>query len=397
MNGHTDNHNTGTTMAPAFSRRSMLRHTAAAGALAMATGGASLARAADLASTPAAPRATGANPRPVEAIAGLLAAVERYPLVALTERHMLQEWHDMIGALLTHPTLPGKIGDIVVEFGNAAYQDLADRFILEGTPVAKADLEQIWRQIGDPTWNAPVYEQFFRTVRAVNGRQPASRRIRVLLGQPPVTMDQILARPHDRALMATFVSSTPMNAHYADVVEREVLRKGRRALLIAGGGHVLRGLRDDSDPHQLNAVSRLAQRHPGALFVVDLLILPPGLQQDALAQRVQATVASWPRPALAALSGTWLGAVTQPGQWINSLAYRATGAAATRYEAQADAVLYLGPGEGLTASQPDPAIYHWGSYPAQVRRVAAIAGAGDQVALGLRWATAGPNWFTLFS
>jgi hypothetical protein len=78
------------------------------------------------------------------------------------------------------------------------------------------------------------------------------------------------------------------------------------------------------------------------------------------------------------------------------MADRATGAAAARYGAQADAILYLGPGEALTASQPDPAIYHWGAYPEQVRRVGQIAGAGDQVAQGLRWAQAGPGWFSLF-
>ncbi len=55
-----------------------------------------------------------------------------------------------------------------------------------------------------------------------------------------------------------------------------------------------------------------------------------------------------------------------------------------------------GPGEALTALQPDPAIYHWGAYPEQVRRMAQIAGAGDQLALGLRWAQSGPNWFSLF-
>ncbi len=167
------------------------------------------------------------------------------------------------------------------------------------------------------------------TVRAVNWMQPPARRIRVLLGQLPITMAQVLAQPANKPLVRAFASSTPLNAHYAAVVEREVLRKGRRALLIAGGGHVLRGLRDDSDPRQLNAVSRLALRHPRSVFVIDLLILPPGPQQDALAQRVQATVARWPRPALASLAGTWLGATTQASPpWINEMADRATSAAA---------------------------------------------------------------------
>jgi hypothetical protein len=42
-------------------------------------------------------------------------------------------------------------------------------------------------------------------------------------------MDQVLPHPRDRTLVNAFVASTPMNAHYADVVEREVLQKGRHA------------------------------------------------------------------------------------------------------------------------------------------------------------------------
>ncbi len=58
-----------------------------------------------------------ADLKPQEPISSLLAAMDRLPLVALTERHMLQEWHDFITELLFHPHLPGKITDIVVEFG----------------------------------------------------------------------------------------------------------------------------------------------------------------------------------------------------------------------------------------------------------------------------------------
>ena len=145
----------------------------------------------------------------------------------------------------------------MVEFGCASYQALADRFVLSYQPVANADLEQIWRQVGDPAWNAPVYEQFFRTVRAVNWMRPPERRIRVLLGQPPIGMNEVLAHPTNRTMISAFVSSTSLEEHYAAVVEREVLRKGRRAVLIAGGGHLLRGLHTEHDRHQLNAASRL--------------------------------------------------------------------------------------------------------------------------------------------
>ena len=384
-----------------ISRRSMLRHSALAAAGAVVAGPLLATNSAHARAAAPAPVA-GADLQPIDAIGGLLRAMDHYPLVALGERHMLQEMHDMITALLFHPSLPGKINDIVVEFGNSAYQDLADRFILHGLPVAKTDLEQIWRQIGDPAWNAPIYEQFFRSVRAVNWMQPPARRIRVLLGQPPVTMDQVVAHPTDRRLVATF-ANTP-DDYMAALIGRDVLAKGRKALLIAGAGHTMRGIRQDTASlHGLSAASQVLEGHPNVLFSIALYVLfpvPTAKTSDvnvkrkiesALAERrrVAAKFAGWPRPALAHLAGTWL------GEERSDLSYRAI-PGATRYQDQADAILYLGPSEAMTASQPDQAIYHWGAYPEELSKAAGIAGEGDQLAIGRHWAQLGPSWFGLY-
>ncbi len=388
----------------ALSRRTMLQRTTAATAGAMLAGalGAgnvdAIEAAVDGADVAA---AAGADLQPGDAVHGILTAMERYPLVALGERHLLQEMHDFITALLLHPALPGTITDIVVEFGNALYQDLADRFILGDQPVATADLQQIWRFTigGNVLWDAPIYERFFRTVRAVNWMLPPARRIRVLLGDPPFDHRKVRSAA-DKGYVLSLQGQR--DAHYAAVVEREVLQRDRRALLIAGSNHLLRGIRSGDNPQVLNAASLLVQRHPGALFVVDLLVLPPGSQQDPLIHRAQVNVAGWPRPAVASLAGTWLGATTQSVEpWINSAAYLASTPAAVRYGVQADAVLYLGPGEALTASQADPAIYRWGHYPTELQRVSRIATqiSGepmDLVAEGLRRSQAGPSWFAQY-
>lgn len=380
-----------------FSRRSFIGRTAALAASALVTGGAGLVEATAI---PAHDQMAGGDPTPRDAIQGIHAAMERFPLVAMAGSAGLQELYDVISAVLFHPSLPAMLTDIVVEYGNARYQDLADRFILAGQPVAKAELEQIWRQIGDPLWNAPIYEQFFRTVRAVNWMRPPARRLRLLLGSLPIDLTRVRSSADKDYLLAL----PSFDAHYAAVVEREVLRKGRRALLFAGGGHLLRGLHADGEPHKSNAASLLAQRHPGQLFVADTLVLPPSPQQDHAGRRLQAVVGRWPRPALAPLAGTWLGATTRPldGYWINGLADRAVNAAAARYDAQADAVLYLGPGEALTLSQADAAIYHWGAYPSELRRLsrveAQIEGQPvDLIAQGLRLAEGAPNWFAQFN
>jgi hypothetical protein len=343
--------------------------------------------------------------QPRDAFQALIQAMEHYPLVGLGERHMLQEMHDFFTALLHRPDLPRTLTDIVVEFGNAYYQDLADRFVLSDQPVARADLVQIWRQIGDPAWNAPVYEQFFRTVRAINWMRQPAQRIRILLGQPPVTMSQLLARPTDSHIAGVFEGTT--DDHYAAVIEQQVLAKGRRALLLAGSGHLARGIRaDDDKPGHPNAITQVLGRRPGVYYGIDLFMLPPkgtpvanpkaAKMADEL-QRIAAKFKDWPRPAVASVAGTWLGNTTvTTNTWINGLGYRALVPAGSRFGAQTDAILYLGPGEVLTASQPDPSLYHWGAYPDQLRRASALAHAGDQVAYGEHWATVDPSWFLLF-
>ena len=389
-----------------LSRRTALRHTAAAAAGALAigalgSGGRGLIADAEAAAPPArGPAAGHADPTPRPAIPSILAAMDRFPLVALGERHLLQEMHDVITALVRHPALPGKITDIVVEFGNSLYQDLADRYILGDQPVARADLTQLWRFTigGTVLWDAPVYEQFFHTVRAVNWMLPPARRIRVLLGDPPFDHRKVRSMA-DKDYVLSMIAQR--DAHYAAVVEREVLRKGRRALLIAGSNHLLRGLHGNEGAQGLNAASRLVQRHPGALYVVDLLALPPGVPQDPLLQRAQAAVARWPRPVVAALAGTWLGATVQSAEpWVNAGAYLASTPSAVRYGAQADAILYLGPGAVLTASQADPTLYQVGAYRAELQRLSRLytqAGqATDFVADGLRRAQAGPSWFAQY-
>lgn len=333
----------------------------------------------------AAPGAT--PPRTQDALQAILDAASKHPLIGLGEAHLLQEEHDFIQALLHHPALPGTINDIVVEFGNARYQDIMDRFI-SGQPVANAELRPVWRDTtitgANPVWDAPVYEQFFRTVRAVNMMLPASQRLRVLLGDPPIDWSKV-QRLED---WGAFVLQR--DTYFANVVEREVLQKKRRALLIAGTGHLLRGLHGEGDPRQppdkapFNAATQIERRHPNSLFTIDILIVPPG---DNSAQARQ--IASWRRPSLITLAGTWLGAETIPST---------TGIAAITRAELADVVLYLGTADELTASRPDPSLYQGGAYAAELERRGKMLVAwgiqeGDPLEVNLKNAQLGASYF----
>lgn len=153
-------------------------------------------------------------------------AFNTYPLVALGAADNLQEHYDALNSLLYGPRVPGVINSIVVEWGNPLYQKTIDRFIA-GQPVADADLRAVWRnttQSPVDTCDEPVYEQFYRTVRAVNWRLPPSQQIRVLLSDTPIDWTKIkTARQlHGVANRDAYVTS---------LVREQVLAKRQRALL----------------------------------------------------------------------------------------------------------------------------------------------------------------------
>ena len=94
----------------------------------------------------------------------VLRAFSSHRLVGLGEAHNLQEHHDAVQALLLDPQVADVVDDIVVEFGNALYQDTIDSFIA-GNPIANVDLRPVWRNTTQSplsTWDEPVYEQFFQ-------------------------------------------------------------------------------------------------------------------------------------------------------------------------------------------------------------------------------------------
>ncbi|HJZ54064.1 MAG TPA: hypothetical protein VKE74_03870, partial [Gemmataceae bacterium] len=241
------------------------------------------------------------EPCPVDAVPGVLAAFAKAPLVALGEAHWLAEQADFLALLIGHPAFPAVVDDIVVEFGNARYQDLVDGFV-GGKPVDDRDLAHVWQHVGGPgqAFTSPIYRQFFHTVRGINASRPAGQRVRVLLGDPP---DWHLRCDAPDA----WVLRNPRDAHFAEVTGRYVLERGRRALLVAGAGHFSR--RSDCAGGEGNAVQRLEHAHPGSVFVV----VPHFVFPDVLAARrpeVQALedrLASWEAPALAEVAGTWLG------------------------------------------------------------------------------------------
>ncbi len=289
--------------------------------------------------------------QPIPAISGLLHLFATHPLVALGEVHMLQEQADFVTALLHHPSFPTTVQVIVVEFGNARYQSLIDRFIA-GEPIAARDLRPVWRDFFGWGFDAPIYEQFFRTVRAINRTLPPAQRLRVCLGDPPVDWAQI------RHQTDIFPWLEQRDAHYASVIETAILAPGYHGLLIAGVAHFARAWPMPLPPDG-TIVHRIERNRPNSVHVI---VPHVGFGHETSA--LEPHLAHWPIPSLVSLRTTWLGALDaalvgaayfgapdppDPDQQID--------ARSLTLGSIADSYLFLGQRHALTKSTPNPALY----------------------------------------
>jgi hypothetical protein len=310
--------------------------------------------AATLRAQEASPAAGLADPEPHDATTALLAACDRHALVGLSDAHWLQQEHDLLDGLIRHPDFLTTVDAVVVEFGNARYQGVIDRY-LAGDTVPRAELVRVWRDTTQlMAWDSPVYERFFTTVREVNGGRPAGERLRVLLGDPPIDWAQIRSGADYERFREAWGGRAP---HFAAVVLAEVLARGRKALLVAGSFHLIRL------PNVANEAARIDAGDPGALFTVAV-----HLEVGDRTAEVEAALAAGPVPSLSLLAGTWLG--TLPG---------AEGAMAEEF----DAYLYLGPCTALTIAPAEVATYQDEAYLGELRRRHAILSEVGAVAGGL--------------
>ena len=164
--------------------------------------------------------AENAELKPTDAVPVILNAFDRYPIVALGDLHGCEEFWDFVTLLVQTPEFPNKLNDVVVEFGNALYQDVCDRYIA-GEDVPPSEVQRIWRNTTQfIALDSPVYEQFFVTARDINKKLPVEKRLRVLLGDPP--LDWSIA-PDSKLKLEWGRAMFRRDSHFAGVVEKEVL------------------------------------------------------------------------------------------------------------------------------------------------------------------------------
>ncbi|MEV4313319.1 hypothetical protein [Actinocrispum sp. NPDC049592] len=324
--------------------------------------GGALAAAGVTGTVSAAPTAQAGHPRP--GVDGLLDLFTATPVVALGEGvHHLQDTWDFLAVSMQHPRFHA-VDAVVVEFGNARYQDMSDAYV-SGEIVRRSDLQRAWRdttQSPNSNGDFPALERVFSLARAINLYGGRPRPLRVLLPDPPIDWSSV-AGPDD-----LFALLPQRNHSWAGVITREVLDAGRRCITVGGATHFYRGLPKTSD----TVTTLLEQRRPGCVSVVHTHSATAA-GRDAT---VEATVAGWPRPAIAPARRTAYGAlpavdIFAPGVYPPGLIESLTGKAVADL---CDHVLYLGRRAELSSAVLDWQVYHEPTYWAELNRRKTLVG-----------------------
>jgi hypothetical protein len=240
--------------------------------------------------TPKHAKPAGAEPTPKPAIPAVLAAFDKYEVVAMPEAHGGKDVDDFIFLLIRNPGFPEKVNDIEVECGNSLYQPVLDRYIA-GEDVPFTEVRKVWRNTTQAACGqSGFFEQFFPLVRAINQRIPAGKRLRVLAGDPPIDWDQV------KSFQDGWKFFVHREDNIAAVMEKEVLAKHRKALMLFGTFHLMHGAGG-------NAVSIYEKDYPHVTFVIS------DFGEMDLSATFGNPFATWAVPSLAQAKGTWLGAL----------------------------------------------------------------------------------------
>ena len=228
----------------------------------------------------------------IDPMSTIIDAFASYPVVALGEgAHGNVQGHAFRLALLRDPRFTAVVNDIVIESGSARYQDFMDRYV-HGEAVPEVELLRAVREntvTPTPVWDRPMYDEMFRAVRDINTSLPRDRQLRILLGDPPINWSEVRTADDYRTWLLR------RDSHPAELIQREVLAKGRRALVVYGDGH----FQARSERPGRSLVGILETTGTKVFTVTSTF---------ADLSKFQSDVAGWPTPWLALLKGTLVGA-----------------------------------------------------------------------------------------
>lgn len=317
------------------------------------------------------------------ALDGIFAAFETHALVGLGDLHDVANVQAFYATVVRDPRFASMVSNVVVEFGASQHQDILDRY-LAGDDVLYTEISKVWRNT--VAWNPTVmgigYQTFFAQVRAVNLSLPPEQRIRVWLSEPPIDWSAIDTKEAWERIY------DQRARHAADVIVREILDRGEKALVIYGTGHFFSFPWPSTMPVPSAGTATLRElverNHPDAFYV----ITPYGGYEKPGCSAALEAATEWPKEVLIApiqdtpledalmrpecMPETMRGLDTlPPADELARLQKRFyeidTGVAG-------DALLYLGPAADLMRAAVDPTMWMDVDYYEELGRRAELRG-----------------------
>ena len=133
--------------------------------------------------------ATGQEqPKAEAAEAAIIRAFDTHSIVMLGELHGNKQEYELLRGLVSSQEFADKVNDLVLEYGNALYQDVVDRYVA-GENVPIDDVQKAWLNttaIGPPS---PIYGWLYEAVREANGKR--HQKLRIVLGDVYVNWNRV--------------------------------------------------------------------------------------------------------------------------------------------------------------------------------------------------------------
>ncbi|MEP6830249.1 MAG: hypothetical protein ABI963_07905 [Rhizomicrobium sp.] len=303
-------------------------------------------------------------PKSMPGVDGIFAAFQSHPLVGMGEMHYFAQELDFYAAVLRDPRFADEVGNVVLEVGDAAQQDVIDRYE-NGEDVPYLELRKVWTDtVGwAPTVMGLGSINIYAVIREVNRTRPVEKRIKVWLGEPPIDWSQIKSKEDLQPL------TDQRNSFPAALIQREILAKGKKALVIYGMGHLA------PIPGPPNIRMILDSMNPGALYVVAPYV---GFTAETCTAPVETVLSRFKSPTLFSpvIGSSLQQLLDRPGCNIftpppgASVEQKAIYLASDRgFEGlSTDALLYLGTRKSMTLNPFVPDIYLDGAFRKELER-----------------------------
>jgi hypothetical protein len=298
------------------------------------------------------------------ALDGVFAGFKTKQLVGLGDAHGLAQEQEFYAAILRDPRFARDVGNIVVEFGGASQQAVIDRYV-NGEDVPYIQLRKVWSEVVGwvPTVTYQGFINLYATIRSVNSQLPPAGRIKVWLGEPPIDWKTVTTS-HEWMRY-----NKQRDIHAAALIERQILARNKKALIIYGTWHLGRS------PENLR--SMVEKTHPGAFFIVTPYT---GYYEDSCSLRLEKDLGGTVPKFIIPVRGTSLETrIRQPGcHPIDPAELSGTTPAElakamgeyleSNFGLAGDALLYLGPKASLVRSPTSPDLYLDQDYRKEIDR-----------------------------